>query len=464
MEFIGRKEETAILSKALESDSFSSTLVYGRRRVGKTELIRHCLKNAKGRIIPFQAGKTLYETNFASLVSAVSSAYMLPLSFPNLKELLSFIGERAKKEKTILVIDEYSYFREADGSTDSVLQSFIDEYQHESRLSIVLSGSIVRVMKGLIEADAPLYGRFNNVIALAPFDYLEASEFYKERTPEEKLFLYATFGGIPHYLLMLDKSETVEENLIRLLFGVNAALKGEAETLLNDELSAIANASAVLSLLGNKALHYKDINQLYPSSSGNGATYILNKLLEIGLLKKSLSLEGQGDRNALYEIADPFLRFYYAFYLPTRSLSLLYSPKELYSRFVRPYLNESYLPRFYEEVARQFLISENKKGRLEEPLLGLGRYAYSRKDPETGKRLDGEFDVVTKDRKGYIDYECKYLSKPLSLKEMALEERSVLKSGLSFYRLGFFSKNGFEKEALKESKYLLYTLDDIYKY
>jgi AAA+ ATPase superfamily predicted ATPase len=463
MEFIGRKDESKIITDALKSDSFKAILLYGRRRVGKTELIRHCLKEAKGRIIPFLAAKTLYSTNFDSLVKTVARAYGLPLSFDNLGDLLSFIGEHAKKEKTVLVIDEYSYFRDQNGNIDSQFQAFIDEYQHESHLTLILSGSIVKIMKGLIEGDMPLYGRFSDVIPLAPFGYKEASAFYPSFSDEDKLFLYACFGGIPHYLLMLNPHESVEDNLIRLLFGANAALRGEADTLLNDEISAIDNANAVLSLIGSRSLHYKEINELYPSSSGNGATYILNKLLEMGLLKKSLSLDSKGEKNALYEIADPFLRFYFAFYVPTRSLSLLYSPKDLYNRFVKKDLEKSYLPLFFEEVARQYLIEKNRNGENETPFSAIGSYAFNFKDPEKKAWVNGQFDLVTKDDKGLTDYECKYESKPLDRHAVEEEERSVASSKIDFYRIGFFSKMGYSSDIKANDRYVFYTLHDIYK-
>src|SRR5574344_165307 len=252
LNFIGRKEELALFAKTLDSKRFSATLLYGRRRVGKTELIRQSLKNRKDRIVPFVASKTTYGANFLSLVDAVSAAYDLPLKFKDLKELLAFLGERSKTEKTIFVLAEYSFFRKDDGSTDSDFLHFIDDYQHESQLSLILSGSIVRIMKGLIDGAAPLYGRFENVISLLPFDYRESSRFFPERTPEEKFFLYACLGGIPHYLLMVDPAKSAEANVISLFFGINSALKSEADNLLNDELSSIENASAVLALSGSK--------------------------------------------------------------------------------------------------------------------------------------------------------------------------------------------------------------------
>lgn len=462
LNFIGRKEELALFAKTLDSKRFSATLLYGRRRVGKTELIRQSLKNRKDRIVPFVASKTTYGANFLSLVDAVSAAYDLPLKFKDLKELLAFLGERSKTEKTIFVLDEYSFFRKDDGSTDSDFQHFIDDYQHESQLSLIFSGSIVRIMKGLIDGAAPLYGRFENVISLLPFDYRESSRFFPERTPEEKFFLYACLGGIPHYLLMVDPAKSAEANVISLFFGINSALKSEADNLLNDELSSIENASAVLALIGSKRLHYSDINQLFPSRSGNGATYILKKLLEMGLLRKTMALNGKDERNSSYEIADPFLRFYYAFYVPTRSYSFLYSPEDLYRRFVKEKLEDSFLPHSFEEVAKEFLILENKAGRIEPPLLGVGSYAYSEK-ASSGKWVNAEFDVVSKDEKGLSDYECKYRLTPVGISDLEEGKASLLRSKISFYRIGFFSRSGFEPSLLEEKNILLYSLEDLYR-
>lgn len=462
LKFIGREKELALLRANFEAKRFSATLLFGPRRVGKSELLRQALKGAKGRKIAFVASKTTWESNFKALVEAVKEAYHQPLAFEKLGDLLRYIGEASKKEKTIFVLDEYSFFRDENGEVDSDFQQFIDHYQHLSRLSLVLSGSIVRVMTGIIERGEPLYGRFETIIPLAPFNYKEAALFFPERTPEEKLFLYGCLGGVPHYLLMVDPDKSVEENVISLFFGLNATLKSEADSLLDDELARIENANAVLTLIGSKRLHYSDINQLFPSGSGNGASYILSKLMAVGLLKKSFVLTEKDQRNSSYEIADPFLRFYYTFYASTRSYSLLYSPEELYARFVKKPLETLFLPRIFEEVAREFLIEENRALRLNPPLLGLGAYAFDRKN-EAGKWVNAEFDLVGRDEKGLTDYECKYHAAPLNEDDLEIEKASIAQSGLKFYRLGFFSRKGFAPSLLSDDNLLLYSLDDLYR-
>lgn len=462
MDFIGRKDELDLLRQDVQAPGMRSVLLYGRRRVGKSELIRQALKSAKGRKLVFVAAQTLFPNNLAALSAVLANAYGLPLSFSNLPDLLAFVGQASAKEKTIFVIDEYSYFREEDGLVDSAFQRFIDTSRSNSQLTLILSGSIVRIMKGLIEGNAPLYGRFDTIIALAPFSYLEAAEFYPERPPEEKFFLYATLGGIPHYLVDLNPGESAEQNLIRLLFKKNAALKNEAETLLNDELSSIENANAVLSLLGNRSLHYSEINQLFPSSRGNGATYILNKLLAMGLIDKSLAINAKEERNLSYRISDPFLRFYYAYYASTRSLALLYEPEDLYATFIKKDLESAFLPKAFEEVAGEFLIEKNKRKELSPRLLALGNYAYSYKDDATKKWINGEFDLVSQDERGYSDYECKYRSHALTLEDIAKERASVAKSKVPFYRIGFFSRKGYAVGLHSSDELPLYTLDDLY--
>jgi AAA+ ATPase superfamily predicted ATPase len=462
MDFIGRQEESQILTHALAKDGFSAVLLYGRRRVGKSELIRQFLEKVTTRKIVFEASKTIYSVNFSALVDAVSQAYQLPLSFGSLEDVLTFIGNRSKTEKTVLVIDEYSYFRRPDGLTESTFQHFIDDFQHESKLTLILSGSLVRIMLSIIDNNAPLYGRFTDVISLEPFDYDLAAKFYPNRTPEEKLFLYGCFGGVPHYLSLLDAQQSVEENLIRLFFSKNAVLQSEADLLLSEELSSVENANAVLTLLGSRHLRYSDINQLFPDSRLNGATYILKKLVSMSLVEKEIALNSKDEKNATYAIKDPFLRFYYSFYVPTRSYALLYSPEDLYQTFIKDKLFRSYLPHIFELVSRQFLIRENRLKKLTPSLLAIGSYTYTLKDPLTKERINSQFDVVTKDSQGYTDYECKYYSQPLKMKDIQQEKDSIQKTKLPFDRIGFFSKSGFSSE-VKALGIPLYSLDDLYR-
>jgi AAA+ ATPase superfamily predicted ATPase len=462
MAFVGRAEELGVLKHAMHASPFCSILIYGRRRVGKTELIKEALKGEPGRLIHFQASKTTKDANLTAFYAAVADAYHLPtLSFPSFKAALDFIGQASRQERTLFVIDEYSYFRsDKDRAMDSDLQAFIDTYKSQSNLAFYLCGSIVRIMSQVLGPDEPLRGRFDAVINLQPFDYYESGLMLPGMKNEDKFALYSALGGIPQYLSLVDTHQSVKANLSRLFFGSDLTLQGEAASLLSDELPGIENAVAIFTLLGHGQLRFSDINARF-SKRPNGATDTLEKLVSMSLIAKEVAINQKSSRSSLYSIKDPFFLFYYALVEPNRSKTFFLSPEQVYERCVEKEFSEHYLPHAFELVATQFLARYSKAGKITPPLLELGAYTYDEKNLKTGAYEHGQFDVVSRDERGYTSYECKYWKAPLTEKDMVKEAKSVAALGLPFYRLGFFSRKGFAGP-LPET-YACFSLDDLYR-
>ena len=459
MKFIGRQEELNIIKKDLNSDKFSCVLLYGRRRVGKTEVISQCIKNRKEKVIFFTASKVSVSDNFELLCKYIAEEYSLSYSFNDFPSLFDFLSEKSKQEKTIVIIDEYSYLRESDVAIDSYLQQFIDKNIHNKNLSIVVSGSLVEIMKSIIDSGEPLYGRFTSIIELKPFDYYEASLFFPNKTSEEKMQLYSVFGGIPHYLKLIDQDKSVEENIIDLFFSKNTVMESEIEVFLNGELSKVESANSVLSFVGNGSKSYQDINQkLSSKKSGNNAAYILNKLVGIGVLDKEIEVNKDNSNRGLYYIQDNALLFFYSYVMPNKNRLSIMSGKALYKKIIEKELKVNYYPKAFEKVCKEFLIRKNLMGEVDDLFYAIGRLTYH--DKSSGENY--EFDIVSANDNGYKDYECKYQEDKLTNKDIEVEVQQGIKSKFNFYKYGFFSKNGFDKSVDREL-YELYTLDDLYK-
>ena len=190
MQFVGRQGELEKLRRKLESDRSENILIYGRRRVGKSELIREALKDADGIVIPYVCRKAPFAQNFSGLAQAVTHAFDESyVTFQNLAGLLSYVFHRASQQKVILFIDEYPFLREDDPSVDSEFQIAIDQYQHDTCLKLILCGSYMDTMQKLVESSAPLFGRFSEIMKVQPFDYYDAAKFFPERTNEDRFFL-----------------------------------------------------------------------------------------------------------------------------------------------------------------------------------------------------------------------------------------------------------------------------------
>lgn len=171
MQFWGRVKEQKKLHTLLNSGYQHTALVYGRRRVGKSELIKQCLRNSSLKSIYYECKQTTEMNNVESLAELLSEAFAFPpLAFKNIEAVLDFFFKQAQKLPLVLVLDEYPYLREAVKGMDSILQGLIDKYQESSHLKLIICGSYVDTMKSLLLVQNPLYGRVSLTIDLKPMN------------------------------------------------------------------------------------------------------------------------------------------------------------------------------------------------------------------------------------------------------------------------------------------------------
>ena len=458
MKFIGRKSELDRLTKLYSKDEFGAALIYGRRRIGKSELIKESIKKSKMKSLYYVCSETQERTNVDALSSIVSKTFNLPkMSFSNAVELLEFIFEKSNTESFVFVLDEYPYLRNKVEGLDSILQSLIDRYKDTSKMKFILCGSFVEVMKSLLEKNNPLYGRFNASLNLKQMDYYESSLFYPSFSNEDKVKLYSVFGGIPYYNREIDPNMTVEENIINLIAAPSARFIDEVDNYLKTEISKIENANEVLDALSRGFSRFKDIQDQSYVSSGPTLIDILKKLINMDVVVKEASINDENNtKKAGYYISDNMSRFYFRYINRYRSYMNVLDSKFFFKEFIKEDFESQFVPKRFEEICKQYLIEMNKAGKINPPFFKIGKYYYNL--PKEHK--NGEFDVVTEDKNGYIFYEAKFTSKPVNKTQIDEEITQIESTGLNAYRYGFISKNGFTKIDNKE--YILITLDDLY--
>ena len=460
MSFIGRKREQERLLAQLSSSAQSATLVYGRRRVGKSELILHAMRQASDtRAIYYECRQTTAENNTRSLSEVIAEAFeMPPLAFSDVEAALRFVFDRAASEKIVLAIDEYPYLRDVVKGMDSILQVLLDEYRDRSHLSLILCGSYVEVMKSLLERDNPLYGRIDLKINLQPMDYYESAQFYPERSCEDKVRLFSVFGGIPYYNRLIDKNASVRENLIRLILEPDARLEDEVPSYLLSEISKIGNAHEIFSALADGHARYRDILSQSHVSSGATLVNVLNRLIGMQLVRRRAPINDPNNKKRTsYVICDGLSKFYYRYIFRYLSQRSVLDPEVFYDRYVNDDFETQFVPHAFEEVCRQYLVRQNRMGNIEPPFDLIGTYSYD--DPAT--RTNGEFDVVTRDPLGYAIYEAKFHSTPITQRMIEDEVEQVQRTGLMCHRYGFFSRSGFEAQA--DERTVLIGLEELYR-
>ena len=309
IKFIGRKEFLNKLKKQVDTDEMSFSLIYGRRRVGKSELVKETLRCANEKSIYFECKQVAEESNVASLSAIVSDVMGLPkLGYTDIESLLDYIFKLAVNEKLILVLDEYPYLRESVKGLDSILQSLVDRYRESSKLKVIILGSYVEIMRSLLEHSNPLYGRVDLTIDLKQMDYYESALFYPEFSPEDKVRIYSVFGGIPYYNRLIDDKKSVRDNMIDLIASSEARLENEVSMYLSAETSKIINANEVFEAWARGYSRYSDILSQSHVSSGPTLIDVLDKLIKMEVVEKTAPINDPNNkRKAGYQIADNLL-------------------------------------------------------------------------------------------------------------------------------------------------------------
>ncbi len=460
MAFFGRERELQQFQNYLTGCDANLAVVFGRRRIGKSELIKEAVRRSGLRSIYLECRQTS-EAEHVELLSELAARLLgLPgLAAAKLERILDLLAEHAEAEPIVVVLDEYPYLRDLVQGCDSILQCFVDRWKGKSRLKLILCGSYIDVMKGVLEYKSPLYGRAAMALQLEPMDYCEASLFYPNASLEDKVRFFSIFGGIPYYNALIDPSAGVRENILKLLSFKAFFLTNEVGMFLRSELAKINNANLVLTAVAQGARKFSDILAQTRIEKNPTLADTLERLVGMGILTKTAPINDEGNkRRQQYRIADPLVAFYFRYVFRNASMLQVMTEADFFESVVKDDFEEQFVPKAFEEVCRQYLIRRNMAGLNKPPFFRIGRYYY---DLPREKR-NGEFDVVTEDAQGYVFYEAKFRSHPVTRKQIEAEIEQVKASPLTADRFGFFSRSGFETDVFSTENVSLFSLSDVY--
>ena len=459
MNFIGRVKECNQIKDEFSRDDMSVSLIYGRRRVGKSELVKKCAKDSGLKVIYYECKQVAETNNVHSICEVVSEIFNLPkIGYESIEDILDYIFNLAKKEKVVLILDEYPYLCESIKGMDSILQSLIDKYKDNSKLKLIILGSYVEIMKSLLARSNPLFGRVDLIINLKQMDYYESSLFYPNMTNEDKVRIYSVFGGIPYYNRLIDDKKSVKENIIQIIASSGARLENEIPMYLNAEISKMTNAYEVFEALAMGYSRYSDILSQSHVSSGPTLVDVLDKLIKMELVEKITPINDENNKKrAGYYICDNLSRFYFKYIFKYSSQLSVMDSNKFYDKYIAKDFEEKYVPKIFEDICKQYLIRQNKLGKIEPVIERIGKYYYD--DPIN--HTNGEFDVVTLDENGYVFYEVKFGKNKLPKKDIEEEIRQVKGTNLNSYKYVFVTKSGIDYKESEEVKHI--SLDKLYK-
>lgn len=311
--FVNRTEELTRLQSLYESDSPELAVVYGRRQIGKSELVRQSIADRDDAVY-YQAVQGTPATQLRRFVEAAATTYP---DITSVKEewepLLSYLLDR----DTIVIIDEFPYLIESNESFSSIIQHLWDTGTEESRSTLVLTGSAIGMIHThVFNGGAPLYGRVsqtpNGRLELTSFPFRAVQEFVPGYDRENRVFVYGVFGGTPRYLTPLDASRSFGENVQRLLCDPDGPLHTEPETVLQMELTEVNTYFSVLESMASGNRKRNEIAQ-GAGIETTKTSYYFDRLETLHIIEKyypALTDPARSKRTR-YRIRDPIFRFYF---------------------------------------------------------------------------------------------------------------------------------------------------------
>lgn len=305
-----------------ELDKYSKTscltVIYGRRRVGKTTLITHWLDSKKGLYSQAIEGLPLLQINqVCQDLSHVLNSQIQPQNWIQFFELL----EKSINEKVIICLDEFPYLVESDPTLPSIMQKWLD-HSKNSNISFIISGSSQKMMHSIfLQHSSPLYGRAQRILKIEPmtyFDFCDACHLSFSNI--ENFLLYSMVGGLPKYWEALQSSHDPIALAEMLYFERGALLENEPQRILSDEKVEGLNPISVLEAIGRGAHKPSEISSRLGAKQ-NSLSKVFLQLIDTSLIERQLPF-GSPEKDAkksLYKIKDPMLNFWYSVYSGTRS-------------------------------------------------------------------------------------------------------------------------------------------------
>ena len=437
--FVGRQKELSALTAELSNwEKRTAVLVYGKRRVGKSTLIKEAAKIFDGVVINHLCVTSTFDGNLELIYKSVSEALGLPyIKFDSLFAMMDYL--KTQDKKILLIIDEYPYLKQTrrKNEVDSYMQAIID--QLPKNVKLILCGSYITIMKELLTEGNPLFGRFSLIQHIHDFDYYEASQFYPDLPVRDKIAFYGVFGGSPYVLENLNINKPIKENITTLLLPETGLIRSYIENIILKEIQKTFD-TRILESLGNGKKKYTEIR----SQIGGDETGLLDKqlkiLLDMETIQKTEPINRRNDKKKqFYEITDNLMRFYFSFIFGSAGTIARIGEEQFYNRNIEKNLDQ-FVSKRLEGLALQYFHRMATLGRYAD-IEDFGSYWYD--DPAT--KTNGEFDCVIK-RTGelYDFYECKYYSRPMTLKECKQEQEQLAHTkGLAVSKIGFVCTGGF---------------------
>lgn len=442
MKFIGRKDELATLEREYKRDG-GFVVVYGRRRVGKTTLIKQFIKNKN--TLYFLTSQESGRQNMNNLTSRIAEftgqAYLGKAHLESWEQVFKAFAAYEPEQKKVLVIDEFQYLVKSDPSFPSIFQYVWDEILKESNVMVILCGSHISMMvSSVLNHSSPLYGRRTAQIRLRPLKFSEFSAAFEDRSFEERVKIFSITGGVPKYIDFFDNGETLEKNVADNVLNRSGFLCEEPLFLLSNEVKETSEYFSILKAISMGNHRISEIAAVLEQKTNELSPYLAT-LTDLFLVEKRVPVTERNpekSRKGLYFISDNFIDFWFKFVYPYKGELELDNIAFVEGK-LRNNLVDNHVSFVFEQISREILSDICRDGKLDFTISRIGSYWNS----------NVEIDVVAVDEnsKRIIAGECKFYDKPVGIKVYSdLVKKCESISEFSGYDVTYalFSKSGFD--------------------
>jgi len=443
--FVNRTSEIQFLSDRVASNKAEFLIVYGRRRIGKTELLKEAFK--KRQAIYFVGDLGGDQDQRRRLSETIHRVYPNPLLEadppPEWDPLLRYLVDFGKKDRIILILDEFPYLCSSNPALPSILQRIWDEVGKNSKLYVILCGSFVSFMeREILGQKSPLYGRRTGQLLLQPLPIHTLKEFFPTRSPDERISIYAILGGVPAYLIQFSGRLPLAQNIEKEILNTTAFLYDEVRFILMEELRDPKHYLSILQSIAFGNTRMNDIVQRTGIERGPASKY-LSVLQELRLIERETPVteEHPGkSRKGIYRLSDNFFRFWFRFVLPNKSRLVEGGGRKLLEQEILPNL-DNFIGQGFDKICMEIFRYLSSKGVLELECDRVGRWWGSNEEIDV-VAMAGEIPVFAA--------ECKWSKKPIGMDVLRDLERKITLiapgPNVAKIQLGLFSRSGFTKE------------------
>ncbi len=453
MTFIGRQTELGILKERFNSSRAEFMVIYGRRRIGKTELVKKIISEHGGIILMGrEESQKLGLQRFSRLLGEYfEDEFLKKQGFNNWDAFFEYIYTKSKNSRIIIALDEFPYLVKEEKALPSILQDYWDNKLRDTRIFLIILGSSISMMEKLLGYKSPLYGRRTGQLKLTPLNYKDVALHIKDI--EKAVEFYSVFGGTPAYITEVDSSKDVIGNIKEKFLRMDSFIYQDVRFILMEELEEPRYYFSILEAIATGNASFGDIINYTGLERSLVGKYI-NVLIELDLIKRELPITAPAKtKKGIYSFKDNIFSFWFGFIYPYEDLISLGRSEEVVSRISRD-LN-SYTGKVFEEISKEFLWNINGTNLN---FSRIGRWWYEGE----------EIDIVTlnEENKEIAFFECKW---------SALKEREVerilanLKRKAAQVRwhnaerkehFGIIAKNIKGKKSLRKKSYHVFDLED----